>query len=305
MELRGVERICGLLRFRYQSEDAAIRAKWIVEDMAAINFNINICISTYAERLFYQELPFPIEYELSAKEWSINSTRYRSAMEGTHLTRGDLFYLAKICKIAREISDLGWPNSFGPELNNPSGHISTLTEIWWLGRFIMPRNVIRNYQIVGSNGDVDWRFECGPLGCPVVVNLEVKRRPSDLANLFDTSESSLFAKVEKKFPDRGRWICDQSDLNIVAITIYSDIDKQLTKRVENWLETHKSIDMVLLFSFKGDKEIQWRTIPSKHDVAFGSLCMKDPDSEDLSSIAVLTHLNFDLAEELGLPFMKS
>lgn len=301
MGFQGVERIFGLLKFRLPVVEAALLAKWVVEDMESINFIINIHIPPYAEELFYRGFPFPIEYVLSSKDWSINSTRYRSAMEGTHLTRGDLFYLAKVCKIVRDLPDIGWPNAFDRKLNNPSGHISALTEIWWLGRFVMPRNVIPNHQIVGSKGDVDWRFECGPIGCPVVVNLEVKRRPGDLANIFDSADASLFEKIAKKFPDKqhGNWV--QKELNIVAITIYSEIDRRLTEAVQTWLTAHKSIDMFVLFSFKCNKEIPWRTVPAKYEDVFGALCMKEPDEDDLSSITVLTHLDYDRADELGLP----
>lgn len=298
------EQIEALLRLRLPVEEAEMRAGWILKDMDAIGFDLRLSVPGFVEYIFERGLPIPLEYDIDGTEWSVDNELPHSAIEGTHLHKGDLVLLSKICKIGREIPEIGWPDSFKSRLNIGKEHLAVLNEIWWLGRFIGPRNISSEYQINGAKGKVDWRFDCGPPEFPMTINLEVKRRPSNIAKLFLSRSPSLLTKISKKFQSSEGGIRADTLLNIAAITIYSDIDCKLIDQTIQWLKDNRSVDAVIWFSFKSDVKTPWLVVPSRLDDVLGRICLIEPDEEDLSTVAHIAFADYKLAELLGLPIIK-
>jgi len=298
------KQIEALLRLRLSSEESALRSKWVCEDMDAINFDLKICIPGYCEELFRQEIAIPIEYDIAGTEWSVNNEQPHTAMEGTHLHKGDLVFLSKICKIGRDIPDIGWPKSFEGRLNTGKEHLAVLNELWWLGKFVGPRNISSEYQMKEAKGKVDWRFDCGPSEFPMTVNLEIKRRPSNISKLFLSKSTSFLTKISNKFPSNEGGVRTDASLNVVAITIYSDIDRKLIDQTLQWLKENRSVDAVVWFSFKSDEKTPWLVVSRRPEDIFERICLIEPDEEDLSTVAQITYADYKQAELLGLPIIK-
>jgi len=294
----------GLLRLRLPEDQASLRAEWIIEDLNSIGMKLCITVPPTAEIFNDNGLPIPIEYNIPETGWSINNDDPSSNFEGTHLSRGDLVYLSKICKIGREVPEIGWPKAFEARLKVGKEHVSVLNEIWWLAKFLLPRKIVSEYQIEGARGKVDWRFECGLNENSIMVNLEVKRRPSDVAKLFRSSSSALLTKISKKFQLLDEVMQTDSSLNIAAITIYSDIDQKLIEQTNRWLAENRSVDAVIWFSFKSDLNTPWVVVTGRRHNFTTNEILIEPDEEDLATIAQIRHVNYELAAMLGLPTIK-
>jgi hypothetical protein len=75
-----------------------------------------------------------------------------------------------------------WPKKLRAELRNPTQHLDTLEEVWWLGCWSGIENIRRAEHMKGGVADdVDWQFTIGNVGfiSGLKVNLEVKRLKSD------------------------------------------------------------------------------------------------------------------------------
>jgi hypothetical protein len=304
MSLSFSEQVGALLRLRLPEDEASTRAVWIVEDMRLIGFNLRISVPKTANEFHATGLPIPLEYEIEETGFSVNNDQAHSAFDGTHLNKGDLAILSKICEIGRAIPEIGWPKFFESRLNTGKEHLAVLNEIWWLGRFVRPRNVFSEYQMDGAKGKVDWRFDCGPSEFPMTVNLEVKRRPSNISKSFLSKSTSLLTKISKKFPSNEGGVRTDTSLNVVAITIYSDIDRKLIDQTIQWLKDNRSVDAVVLFSFKSDVKTPWLVVPSRIEDILGRICLILPDEEDLWTVAQITYADYKRAESLGLPIIK-
>lgn len=290
-----LEGIFRLLCLRLPMDVAAARAPMVVEDMATIGFPVVLEVHRgIAGWLHECGLRIPIQYHITDTGWTVNRRDPRHALEGSHLDKGDLLRLSKVCELGRSLLPDDWPRRFADQLNNPSEHLDAVNEIWWLGRFNAPQEVKKLDQKPQKVPSPDWSFSVRLEGTIVNLRVEVKRRCSDIKRHLAFSEgTNLFDKISPKFPRRSL-----TELNIAAITTYSQIDNSVTEMTASWLWNEPNLDAVILWSeqsltspplvFASRREVQ----PVLRD------CLSALDEEDTSGVAVVRHLIPDCA---GLP----
>ena len=259
----------------------------VVEDMATIGFPLRLEVQRGVAKWLHQRgLRIPIQYHIPDTGWTVNRKDPRHALEGSHLDEGDLLRLSKVCELGRSLLSNDWPHRFADQLNNPSEHLDTVNEVWWLGRFNDPTEVKKLDMRTQKVSSPDWSFSVRCEGNTLRLRVEVKRRCSDVKRHLAFSEKTdLFDKISPKFSQRSL-----TELNIAAVTTFSQIDNTVTERTMKWLEHEENLDAVILWSeqsftspplvFAGRGEIQ-------HILR---ACLSTPDEEDTSGVAVFGHL---------------
>ena len=122
-----------------------------------------------------------------------------------------------------------WPKKLRDELRNPTQHLDTLEEVWWLGCWSGIEDIRRAEQIkTGVADDIDWQFTIGSTGFSwrLKVNLEVKRLKSDNTRQargreMNAHEFAQFCRdqVLRKFrPSRP------DEVNVLGISLFGEID---------------------------------------------------------------------------------
>ena len=292
------EVIQGLLRLRLPEEIAARRAPMVAEDMRAIGFSLRLEVQRgTAQWLHEKGLRIPIQYHIPDTGWTVNRKDPRNALEGTHLDYGDLLRLSKVCEIGRSLVPNDWPHRFADQLNNPSEHLDTVNEVWWLGRFNNPKDVKKLDAKGNKCASPDWSFSVQSGEVPLRLHVEVKRRCSDIKrHLAISNTTELFNKISQKFPHRAL-----TELNIAAVTTFSQIDTSVMETSKRWVESEQNIDAAILWS-----EQSFRSSP----IAVASRgaildlirhCLKEPDEEDTSGVGFFRHLIPDFP---GFPKIK-
>ena len=284
------EVILGLLCLRLPEEVAARRAPMVVEDMAAIGFPLSLEVERgIAKSLHQRGLRIPIQYHIPDTRWTVNRKDPRNALEGTHLDKGDLLRLSKVCELGRSLLPNDWPHRFADQLNNVSEHLDAVNEVWWLGRFNDPKEVKKLDTKTQKIKSPDWSFSVGCEGTNLRLRVEVKRRCSDTKrHLAFSEETNLFDKISPKFSQRSL-----AELNIAAVTTFSQIDNTVTEMTARWLENEQNLDAVILWS-----EQSFTSPPlvfaSRDEIRhFLCGCLNTPDEEDTSGVAVFQHLISD------------
>jgi hypothetical protein len=292
------EVILGLLRLRLPEEVAARRASIVAEDRTTIGFPLRLEVQRGIARWLHQRgLRIPIQYHVPDTDWTLNRKDPRHALEGTHLDKGDLLRLSKVCELGRAHLPNDWPHRFADQLNNPSEHLDALNEVWWLGRFRDPTNVKKLDTKTQKVSSPDWSFSVRYDGALVPLRVEVKRRCSDIKRHLELSEkSNLFDKISPKFSQRSL-----PELNIAVITTFSKIDKTVAEVTTRWLENEPNLDAVILWSEES------RASPALVFACKGDIQqllharLATPDKEDTSGVAVIQHLTPDYP---GLPRIR-
>ena len=292
------EVIFRLLCLRLEEEVAARRAPMVVEDMATIGFPLRLEVERGIAKWLHQRgLRIPIQYHIPNTGWTVNQFDPRNALEGSHLDKGDLLRLSKVCELGRSLLPNDWPHRFRDQLNNPSEHLDAVNEVWWLGRFNAPTLVKKLDTKTQKVSSPDWSFSVQCEGNSCKLRVEVKRRCSDIKRHLAFSEkTNLFDKISSKFPRRSL-----TELNIAVITTYSQIDNTVTEMTARWLENEPALDAVILWSehsltspplvFASSGEIE-------HALR---ICLSTPDEEDTSGVAVVQHL---ISDHASLPQIR-
>jgi hypothetical protein len=292
------EVILGLLCLRLPEEVAARRASMVAEDMAAIGFSLRLEVQRgSAQWLRQRGLRIPIQYYIPDTGWTVNRKDSRHALEGTHLDKGDLLRLSKVCELGRTLLPNDWPHRFADQLNNPSEHLDAVNEVWWLGRFKDPTDVKKLDTKTQETSSPDWSFSVRYEGTTLRLRVEVKRRCSDIKRHLAFSEKSdLFDKISSKFSQRSL-----AELNIAGVTTFSQIDNMVAETTTRWLENEPNLDAVILWSeqsFASPALVFVRRGEIQHLLR---ACLNTPDEEDTSGVAVLQHLVPDYP---GLPRIR-
>ena len=98
--------------------------------------------------------------------------------------------------------------------------------------------------------DIDWQLIWeGILGSPFIVNLEVKRRrDTDCLLKGEISPEKLFDEgLVKNGKHKFRKSSD-SEVNVLAVTLLSEINRDVQLAAEHWLNEQTVIDALLLFT---------------------------------------------------------
>lgn len=279
------EIVLRLLRVRLPDEVAERRAPMVVEDMEAVGFTLQVDRSRAAPGYFEMGLPVPVQYHIRDPRWTVDHADPKQGIEGTHLNRGDLVLLSKVCELGRKHLPGVWPKRFKAELTDPEQHLSCLNEVWWIGRFRDPRNVMKLDGKKNGSAAPDWGFSHESLGMNFPIRLEVKRRPSDTRKHVGLSEKSIsLDDIVKKFKSG-----EPQEIKLAAMAIYSTVDQALLDALGSWLSSESEMDGVVLWSqeARGGPSLAW-VARDGIDLVLRDIVLP-PDDEDSSGISTIRH----------------
>lgn len=303
------EQIATLLKLGSLDDvEAERRAPILAADIENIGFDsFQLSCRPYplpsaGERIVAAPLP---EYHFGDTGFSINKAQnayddFSSWIGGTGLDRGHLQFFSKVSQVGHALIPHLWPRKLRAELRNPTQHLDTLEEIWWLGCWSAIENIRRGVRLrQGAADDVDWQFTIGGtrFASPVIVNLEVKRLKSDNKRHargleMDAAKFTHFCRdqVLRKF----RPSCSD-ELNVLAISLFGEIDRDVQRVVSEWLLSSDNtdsddaplIDAVLLASResrrRSSSDMQLRSDKGRLIKSH----FRGPDAEDQSFFFVL------------------
>ena len=237
-------------------DEARRRASILAEDIKQIGF------STF--QLSCRPCPVPsangqivatplAEYQFGDTGFSVHKARnshddFSTWIGGTGLDRGHLQFFSKVSQIGHSLIPELWPKKLRAELRNPTQHLDTLEEVWWLGCWSGIENIRRAEHIKpGVAGDIDWQFRVGSAGSlsGLKVNLEVKRLKSDNTRQARGREMNAHAfaqfcrdQVLRKFrpslPD---------EVNVLGISLFGKIDGNVQRVISEWLLGNENRDL--------------------------------------------------------------
>lgn len=240
-----------------------------------------------------------VEYRVGDTGFSVERADCRKitaeTTSGTSFDQGILTYLSRVLEHSKNllpetIRNRKW---YRESLSDPRNHLNALNEIWWLRWWKKAQGIEANVCLhQGSKVDVDWRFEIG--NSDITVNLEVKRRPSDVRRLDPDSgigAKSLFeeglqsgAKVPKFTPS------PEGTVNVLAITIYCPLNQELEAAANEFVDDNDlNVDAVAIWSWTGPPHFSLCTgaSGSKGDLLRDHLLPSD--EEDEQEIHLLCH----------------
>ena len=171
---------------------------------------------------------------------------------GSWMESAPLTYLARVCDLGCRWYGEKWFTYFTKRLADRTKLLDVLNEVWWLGVW----KDIRNPQMsvrAKDGGNYDWYFS---LGDTLKVNLQVKRRRNDLPRKSLTLSppfTGLFDKLSKRFSASG-----PDQVNMGAITVYSGIDHDVLRAVDNYFRIDESrhVDAIILWSPESPEPLQ-------------------------------------------------
>jgi hypothetical protein len=207
-------------------------------------------------------------------------------MGGTGIDRGHLQFFSRVSEIARKLIPHYWlkPCKLRYALRNPTQHINTTEEIWWLDRWKRPEGIKSSVKLKqDSDADVDWTFTVGD-GI-LTVNLEVKRLVGDCVRhvtdrtfKMDWFEQFCQDKVNPKFRASR-----ENEINVLGLSLIGEITREVQLVVSEWLVNRQElIDAVVITTRearrKSSFDIQLRNTKAKLIKNF----LKEPTHEDQS-----------------------
>lgn len=213
-----------------------------------------------------------------------------------------MLYLSKVSEIGRTLIPQTWfkDRKLFQDLAEPSKHLSTLNEIWWLSVWegISGKSVQRDCKVCStSRKRVDWRFALTAQQETWFINLEVKQLVHTFADRVYRKAHHFYAVSNKdgsirvddpslKFKESG-----PNEVNVLAITWFDDISAELESEVQEFLNSTSKIDAVLFWAPGDKRRGSWyRMYPYPHsrDISTKSAVLhsvlKSPDDEDHSRI---------------------
>lgn len=272
------------------AEEAAIRAAVVLEDMAAVGFELRL-----------SSFPVPLKngttihvpiYECPESDFGKDGVHPKTGQPyhdtqtagGSGLTHGDLIRLSKACMIGRKYLPGKWPVEWKTDLHG-NRHLPCIQELLWLARFKCPSNILHSVKVFrGSKKDVDWRFERQGQ----ILNVEVKYRPADWTKFVDGAKFSPsrlcdFHDVAGKFPSKN-----PGELNVLAITTVAPIDDSLRTACEELMKITPALDAILIWSeHPGDGPT---TMVFPEDAVFVDSFFNHGDEEDRRYIASIRYV---------------
>lgn len=232
-----------LLRSYVTAESAAQMAMLTLEDMNSIKFEIKEahCTSPYEWR---KVGAFPqAEYVLPPNQFDIDSGVGSESLEGSFLTTGNLLRLGQCVLLGRRHLPGQWPKTFAAKLRGPE-HLDTLNEIWWLKFWRGIQGVVRGPKVSENDCDFDWKINLRDGLAQCTINLEVKRRTSNINQLFKEGRpTASVRKIAKKFGPVG-----DGSANIAALTLYHPVSDQIDRNLRAWVDAQEHLHGLLVWT---------------------------------------------------------
>lgn len=301
-DLLTVQRVLGE---RLPTSEANLRAAYLIEDAPKLGCDL---------RLYWMKSGLPTErhwyfYQFGASSFgadlkgSWNSETQKAI--GFGLNWGDLFTLAKVVKLARQLWGPGWATrkQFRNRQAGFDDHISMVEELWWLGQWHAPSDVqIEPCPFADCEKPVDWQFS----SCTQVINLEVKYRPRDWIRLVDGDlyfdrpnfPNDYFDDVSKKFPRRNA-----GQFNLLALTLIAPTTREFRRGVSAFLEANPTLDGVVFWSL-GENHLPKPQHQLRKDAKVVEMLLKPIEPEDRFRNPIIIHPWMDRekrrAKHLGL-----
>lgn len=205
-------------------------------------------------------------------------------MGGTGIDRGHLLFFSRVSEIARRTIPHYWlkPCKLRDSLRNPTQHLDTMEEIWWLDRWKSPGKIKSSVKLKqGSDADVDWTFTLG--GQALTVNIEIKRLVGDCVRhvtertfKIDWFERFCENKVNPKFRASR-----EDEINVLGLSLFGEITREVQLVVREWLVNRQElIDAVVITTREARRkscfDIQLRNTKASLMKNF----LKEPNNED-------------------------
>lgn len=223
---------------------------------------------------------------------------------GTGLDRGHLQFFSKISQLGHNLIPRFWPKKLRSELRNPSQHLDTLEEVWWLGCWSGIEDIRRAERMRSDTAaNVDWQFVIAKTGFStgLKVNLEVKRLKSDSKRhargcRMEAHEFAQFCRGEVLGKFRPS---DPDEVNVLAISLFGEIDGNVQRVISEWLLSNENcdsqnkplIDAVLLATResrrRSSSDVQLRCEKAKLIKPY--FCGPDPEDESLFFVLDVTY----------------
>lgn len=264
------------------------RAGLVESDFAAIGLKYALASEKIPVPQFRgMFLPYS-SYRLIGSECDINHAvtgdRKHTSMGGGGLDRECLLYFSKISEWAHASIPHLWPAKLRDELRDPNQHLNTLTEVWWLARCVGAEFAATRYcvpvdaaQTHGKN--FDWQVK---LSSGVTLNLEVKRRLSDMARVIDVPKfkwKTVFNDLAK-FPPAA----PPDRLNVGCIRLFGSISNDVRIAAKQWLEQNPSVS-ALAFHAPTPKDGESFAVIAQPGLGYIEHLLARPDHEDETYIA--------------------
>ncbi|MDQ6939789.1 MAG: hypothetical protein M3119_06485 [Verrucomicrobiota bacterium] len=302
--------------------EATRRALLLASDLDRINFEIfklscrpyripsgdGRLIQTPLAEYHFGDTGFGVHNARNSKD---NISRW---IGGTGLDRGHLQFFSKVSDIGHRIIPHFWLDSkkLRSQVRNPSQHLDTLEEVWWLGRWLGMEEIRHSEPMRKClASDVDWQFVIAKTRSyrGLKVNLEVKRLKRDnLRHSRQLLERHHFAQfcrdqVLSKFQPSL-----SDEVNVLAISLFGEIDRNVQSVVSNWLlgdenscphsaNKEKLIDAVLLATRESRRQSSFDMQLRNEKARLIKPYLLTPDAEDESFFFV-----FEVPRALaGLP----
>ncbi|WP_367871920.1 hypothetical protein [Luteolibacter sp. Populi] len=269
-----VDELQALLEYYVPPDRAHWMAQSISEDMATIGFPIKESSFTSSEMWRAKGAQPQAEYWLPKNQFDINSAIGSQAFAGSFFTTGNLLRLGQCVLLGRKFLPDLWPGDFGALLRGAK-HLDALNEIWWLKFVRSIQTVTRGPKEAESDPDYDWQIKVHDGLAPLVVNLEVKRRTSNINKFFKEGRpNASLGNISKKFKS-----VDEGTANIAALTIYHPVSTEIDRNLRNWLEDQEHLHGLLVWT-EGSRD----TLPMKKFFKkshWAEFLIGDHESEDL------------------------
>lgn len=238
-----VSQIVAVLQSYIGLDSALQMAEAIHEDMNSARFLIEQ--AHYTSPNVWRQLGVvpQAEYKLPPNQFDIDSAIGSEGLEGSFLTTGNLLRLGQCVLLGRRYLTGLWPGTFATQIRGP-GHLDTLKEIWWLKFWRGIQSVVRSPKVSANDPDFEWQIGLCDGLARCTINLEVKRRTSNINQLFKEGRpTASVRKIAKKFGPVG-----DGTANIAALTLYYPVSDQIDRNLRAWMEAQEHLHGLLVWT---------------------------------------------------------
>lgn len=222
--------------------EAARRARMAIEDMAAVGFPLVVSREVPPAQWRALGARPQAEYVLPVTPFSLEARDGNQGMAGSALTRGNLLRLAQAVELGRKWLPKEWPATFATDLNGAK-HLDTVNELWWLKPWRGLVGVQRGPKARPDLPDFDWELKFREGTTDYTINLEVKRRTSNLNAWFKHGTSPVSSRdISHKFAPS-----EDSTANFAALTTFQPPDDAARRNLVDWLRQHDEVDGVVIW----------------------------------------------------------
>ena len=260
----------------YVDPDIAMEmADAVIEDMRLINFPLRR--ATFNPPHLWKDAGVieQGEYDLPPNQFYINSPVGSESLEGSFLTCGNLLRLGQCVLIGRKYLPALWPATFAKRLLGRE-HLDTLNEVWWLKFWRGIECVVPGPKESANHPDFEWEIHINDGLTKSRINLEVKRRTSNINKFFkERRPNASVNKIAKKFQETN-----EGTANVAALTLYHNIPEEVHRSLRRWFDSQANLHGLLIWTegHRGEPPLRKYFKPTHRWVEF---LLNDPEPEDL------------------------